>query len=154
MNDEQKYYLLHKVVSKFGDDLSGLTFTFWGVAFKANTDDVRETAAMTLAHKLIEKGATIQIFDPVASENYLEMMAQNKAIREKIKNFENKYDALNHSNGLITMTEWREFHAPDFNEIKSRLKTPVIFDGRNLYDSKTVLKMGLDYFAIGKKINK
>ena len=150
VNDEQKSYVFHKVEKYFGPNLSGKTFTFWGVAFKANTDDVRETAAIEMARKLIGAGATIQIFDPVATENYLHEMSKYKECEGKIKSFENKYDALNGSDALITVTEWREFNTPDFSEIKARLKKPVIFDGRNLYDTKKVLAEGFDYFAIGK----
>jgi UDPglucose 6-dehydrogenase len=152
VNDEQKSYVVSKVTKFYGNDLKGKVFTFWGVAFKANTDDVRETAAIAIARKLIAAGATINIFDPIATENYLHTMTEFKECEGKIKPFDNKYDALNGSDGLITVTEWREFNTPDFTEIKSRLKKPVIFDGRNLYDTKKVLAEGFDYFAIGKFI--
>lgn len=154
VNDEQKVYVFEKVVKKFGADLKGKTFTFWGVAFKANTDDVREASAITMARKLIGAGATVNIFDPVATENYLDVMKAYKECEGKIKSFNDKYEALSHSDALITMTEWREFQAPEFKEIKKRLKSPVIFDGRNLYDTKHVLSEGFEYFAIGKKIAK
>lgn len=150
VNDEQKSYVFSKVKKYYGENLAGKTFTFWGVAFKANTDDVRETAAIAMARKLIGAGATIQIFDPVATENYLHEMSKYKECEGKIKSFDNKYDALKGSDGLITVTEWREFTTPDFSEIKNRLNKPVIFDGRNLYDTKKVLAEGFDYFAIGK----
>jgi UDPglucose 6-dehydrogenase len=154
VNDEQKVYVFEKVVKKFGADLKGKTFTFWGVAFKANTDDVREASAITMARKLIGAGATVNIFDPVATENYLDVMKAYKECEGKINSFNDKYDALTNSDALITMTEWREFQAPDFKEIKKRLKSPVIFDGRNLYETKHVLSEGFEYFAIGKKIAK
>jgi UDPglucose 6-dehydrogenase len=152
VNDEQKVYVFEKVKKKFGADLKGKTFTFWGVAFKANTDDVREASAITMARKLIGAGATVNIFDPVAIENFLHVMKDYPECEGKIKPFENKYDCLNGSDGLITMTEWREFQAPDFNEVKSRLKTKVIFDGRNLYDTKSILAEGFEYYAVGKRI--
>lgn len=152
VNDEQKSYVFNKIEKYYGKNLLGKVFTFWGVAFKANTDDVRETAAIAMARKLIGAGATIQIFDPVATENYLHEMSKFTECEGKIKSFENKYDALNGSDALITVTEWREFNTPDFTEIKSRLKKPVIFDGRNLYDTKKVLAEGFDYFAVGKFI--
>ncbi len=152
VNDEQKSYVFSKVKKYYGDNLNGKVFAFWGVAFKANTDDVRETAAIAMARKLIGAGASIQIFDPVATENYLHEMKQYKECEGKIKSFENKYDALNGADALITVTEWREFTTPDFSEIKSRLKKPVLFDGRNLYDTKKVLSEGFEYFAIGKFI--
>ncbi len=129
-------------------DVKGKTFTFWGVAFKANTDDVRETSAIYMAKALIKDGATINFFDPVASDNFLALMENHPSL----KKFDNKYDALNGSDALVTMTEWREFSTPDFSEIKSRLNAPVIFDGRNLYDTHKVLSLGFKYFAIGKYI--
>lgn len=152
VNDEQKSYVFSKVEKHFGKDLKGKTFAFWGVAFKANTDDVRETPALAMARKLIGAGATINIFDPVATENYLHMMTEYKECEGKIKAFDNKYDALNGTDALITVTEWREFTTPDFSEIKKRLKAPIIFDGRNLYDTKKVQAEGFKYYAIGKFI--
>lgn len=154
VNDEQKSYVFQKIKKHYGEDLKGKIFTFWGVAFKANTDDVRETAAIAMARKLIGAGATINIFDPVATENYLHVMSEYKECEGKIKAFDNKYDALTGADALITVTEWREFNAPDFLEIKARLKKPVIFDGRNLYDTKKVLSEGFEYFAVGKFISK
>lgn len=152
VNDEQKSYVFSKIRKHYGDDLKGKVFTFWGVAFKANTDDVRETAAIAMARKLIGAGATINIFDPVATENYLLEMSRYKECEGKIKSFDNKYDALNGSDALITVTEWREFTTPEFGEIKKRLNKPVIFDGRNLYETKKVLAEGFKYYAIGKNI--
>lgn len=152
VNDEQKSYVFQKIKKYYGEDLKGKIFTFWGVAFKANTDDVRETAAIAMARKLISAGATIQIYDPVATENYLHAMSEFTECNGKIKSFDNKYEALKGSDGLVTVTEWREFTTPDFSEIKSKLKKPVIFDGRNLYDTKKVLAEGFDYFAVGKFI--
>ncbi len=152
VNDEQKSYVFKKVTKHFGENLTGKTFAFWGVAFKANTDDVRETAAIAMARKLISAGAKIQIFDPIATENYLEAMKEYKECEGKITPFDDKYKALNGADALITVTEWREFNTPDFLEIKKRLKKPVIFDGRNLYETKKVLAEGFEYFAIGKFI--
>ncbi len=152
VNDEQKVYVFEKVKKRFGENLKGKKFTFWGVAFKANTDDVREASAITMAQKLIGAGAEVNFFDPVASENFMNVMKAYPECEGKLHSFENKYDCLNESDALITMTEWREFRVPDFSEIKKRLKTKVIFDGRNLYDTKTILSEGFEYFAIGKKI--
>ncbi|MCO4792473.1 MAG: UDP-glucose/GDP-mannose dehydrogenase family protein [Bacteriovoracaceae bacterium] len=150
VNDIQKMYLYDKMKSHF-KDLSGRTFAFWGVAFKANTDDVRESSAIYMAKALVKAGAKVNFFDPVAGENFLKMVEDEK---DSITMYENKYDSLNECDALITMTEWREFSFPDFPEIKSRLKSPVIFDGRNLYKTEKVLEHGFDYFAIGKRINK
>ena len=128
VNNEQKVYMLKKMKNHFGD-LKGRTFSFWGAAFKANTDDVRESASIYMAKALCEEGAHIQFFDPVATENFLKIMEADTITKDNVKSFENKYDCLNNSDALITMTEWREFSFPDFDEIKQRLNTPTIFDG-------------------------
>ncbi len=150
VNDEQKTYMAKKMKAHFGD-MKGKTFSFWGVAFKANTDDVRESAAIYMAQLLCEEGATIHYFDPVASRNFQKIMDEDSRTNGKVIGFSNKYDCLNESHALITMTEWREFSFPDFSEIKQRLKEPVIFDGRNLYETDRVKKLGFAYYAIGKK---
>jgi UDPglucose 6-dehydrogenase len=152
VNDEQKVYVFHKIKKYFKGDLKNRIITFWGVAFKANTDDVREASAITMARELIKEGATIHFFDPVASENFLKVMKDYPECEGKIKSFDNKYDCLKGSDALVTMTEWREFRVPDFNEVKSRLKTKVIFDGRNLYETEKIKSEGFDYFAVGKFI--
>jgi UDPglucose 6-dehydrogenase len=152
VNDEQKIYVFHKIKKYFKGDLKNRIFTFWGVAFKANTDDVREASAITMARELIKEGAVIHFFDPVASENFMKIMKDYPECEGKIKSFDNKYDCLKGSDGLVTMTEWREFRVPDFNEVKSRLKTKVIFDGRNLYETDKIKSEGFDYFAVGKYI--
>ena len=150
VNDEQKTYILKKMKAHYGE-LSGKVFTFWGTAFKANTDDVRESASIYMARALCREGAKIHYFDPVASENFQSIMDTDIDTKGNVIAFNNKYDCLNESAGLITMTEWREFSFPDFDEIKQRLKLHVIFDGRNLYDTKKVQDLGFTYFAIGKR---
>ncbi len=152
VNDEQKLYVYTKMKKYFNGDLKNKTFAFWGVAFKANTDDVREASAITMARALIKEGATVNFYDPVAGENYLSAMKDYPECNGKIKSFKNKYDCLNSCDGLVTMTEWREFRVPDFLEVKNRLKTKVIFDGRNLYETHKILAEGFDYFAVGKFI--
>lgn len=152
VNDEQKIYVFHKINKYFKGDLKNRIITLWGVAFKANTDDVREASAITMSRELIKAGATVHFFDPVASENFLQLMKDYPECEGKIKSFDNKYDCLAGSDGLVTMTEWREFRVPDFNEVKSRLKTKVIFDGRNLYETAKIKAEGFDYFAVGKFI--
>jgi UDPglucose 6-dehydrogenase len=149
VNAEQKTYMFHKMEKHFGG-LSGKTFGFWGVAFKANTDDVRESPAIYMAKALVDAGAKVRFFDPVASENYAHVMGEK--YMESMEQIDNKYDCLEECDALVTMTEWREFSYPDFNEIKSRLNSPVIFDSRNLFKTDKVKEMGFDYYAIGKKI--
>lgn len=149
VNKEQKKYLVGKVKRHFKDDLKGKIFVLWGVAFKANTDDIRETPAIDTVLALHEAGAKVRFHDPEAADHFEKYMASKNI---PVDQFENKYDALNGADGLLVMTEWKQYRAPDFEEIKSRLKTPVIFDGRNLYNTKKVLEQGFEYYAIGKAI--
>lgn len=149
VNKEQKKYLVGKVKKHFRDDLKGKTFVLWGTAFKANTDDVRETPAIDTAVELHKAGAKVRIHDPEAADHFENLMVK---MGIPVDQFENKYDALNGADGLLVLTEWKQYRAPDFEEIKSRLKTPVIFDGRNLYSTKKVLEQGITYYAIGKAI--
>ncbi|EQC52475.1 UDP-glucose/GDP-mannose dehydrogenase family protein [Bacteriovorax sp. DB6_IX] len=150
VNADQKVYMFEKIKKHYGNDLKGKNFAFWGAAFKANTDDVRESPAIKMAECLIDAGATVSFFDPVAAENYLKVMGEKYS--SSLKSFTNKYDCLNEADALVTMTEWREFSFPDFEEIKSRLKSPVIFDGRNLFKTSKVKELGFTYYAIGKRI--
>lgn len=149
VNKEQKKYVAKKVKKHFGEDLKGKTFVLWGTAFKANTDDVRETPAIDTALELYKAGAQIRIHDPEAADHFEQLMVRMEV---PVDQFQNKYDALNGADALIVLTEWKQYRAPDFDEIKSRLKSPVIFDGRNLYSTKKVLEQGFTYYAIGKAI--
>ncbi len=149
VNKEQKKYLFSKVKKHFKDDLKGKTFVIWGTAFKANTDDIRETPAIDTAVALHEAGAKVRFHDPQAADHFEALMVK---MGIPVDQFENKYDALNGADGLLVLTEWKQYRAPDFEEIKSRLKSPVIFDGRNLYSTKKVLEYGFEYYAIGKAI--
>ncbi len=153
VNDTQKIYMFKKILKHYDNELESKVFTLWGAAFKANTDDVRESASLTMACELIKNGAIVHVYDPEASENFIkEISAINESFLSQIEVFSSKYDALNSSYGLITMTEWREFRVPDFHEIHSRMTKPVIFDARNLYDTEKVLEENFEYYAIGKKI--
>ncbi len=149
VNKEQKKYVFEKVKKHFSNDLKGKVFVLWGTAFKANTDDIRETPAIDTALALHNAGAKVRIHDPAAADHFEQYMAK---MNVPVDQFENKYDALNGADGLIVMTEWKQYRAPDFEEIKSRLKSPVIFDGRNLYNTKKVLEQGFTYYAVGKAI--
>jgi UDPglucose 6-dehydrogenase len=149
VNKEQKKYIVTKVQKHFNNDLKGKVFVLWGTAFKANTDDIRETPAIDTALALHEAGARVRIHDPAAADHFEQYM--NK-LGVPMDQFENKYDALNGADGVIVMTEWKQYRAPDFEEMKSRMKTPVIFDARNLYNTKKVLEQGFKYYAIGKAI--
>lgn len=149
VNAEQKSYIVKKVFKHFGSDLKGKTFALWGVAFKANTDDIRETPAIDTARALVAAGAKVRFYDPEAGDNFQRHM---NGLEIPVDQFDNKYDALNDADGLVVLTEWKQFRAPDFEELKSRLKAKVIFDGRNLYNTQKVLDLGFSYYAIGKRI--
>jgi UDPglucose 6-dehydrogenase len=149
VNKEQKVYLVNKVLKHFNHDLKGKTFAIWGVAFKANTDDIRETPAIDTVVALAKAGAKVHIYDPEAADNFQREMNQRGI---PVDQFENKYDALNGCNGLIVLTEWKQFRAPDFEEMKGRLKERILFDGRNLYNTQRILELGFTYYALGKKI--
>lgn len=149
VNAEQKKYMVGKVLKHFKGDVKGKVFALWGVAFKANTDDIRETPAIETARALVKAGAKVRFYDPEASENFQTYM---NSIEIPVDGFENKYDALSGADGVIVLTEWKQFRAPDFEEMKSRLKEKVIFDGRNLYSTHKVLELGFKYYAVGKRI--
>lgn len=144
INERQKEILFKKILKYFGEDLQGKTFAVWGLAFKAGTDDIRESAALVIISKLLEKGAKIKVHDPKA------MKKINETFEDKIEYYDRKYDAAKGSDALIVCTEWNTFRNPDFDELKSLLKQPVIFDGRNLYDPKEMERLGFDYFGIGR----
>lgn len=149
VNNVQKLYLYEKIKTHFKGDLKGKTFTFWGVAFKPKTDDIREAPAIYIAEALSKAGAKVKFFDPVAAENYQSFM---KSLNVEVTEVANKYDALNGSDGLVLITEWPEFRGPDFSEIKSRLKYPLIVDGRNIFPVQKLVEMGFNYMAVGKKV--
>ncbi len=146
VNDLQKYVLPKKIKKQFGDNLKGKHFALWGLAFKPNTDDMREASSRVLIDELIKAGATITAYDPVA-------MDEGKRIfkDEKHLSFADTQDeALKNADALIIVTEWTEFRSPDFTLIKSSLKSPMIFDGRNLYDPKAIRALGFNYYPIGR----
>ena len=140
--------MFNKMKNHFGD-LSGKTIAIWGVAFKANTDDIRETPAIYTVRALTEAGAKVKFYDPVASDNFEAYVKENSLKAERA---DHKYDALDGADAVCVLTEWKEFRAPDFEEIKKRLNAPVLFDGRNLYKTSHVLEEGFTYFAVGKRI--
>jgi UDPglucose 6-dehydrogenase len=150
VNEAQKTRMFEKMRDHFKGDLAGKTFAFWGVAFKANTDDVREASAIAMSEALLKAGAKVKFYDPVASANFLKVV--NNA--EGITSHDDMYAVLDGCDGVVTMTEWREFKNPDFSELKKRLRSKVIFDARNLFDTDKALEAGFAYYAIGKHIKK
>ena len=146
VNDLQKFVLPKKVKKQFGEDLKGKHFALWGLAFKPNTDDMREASSRILINELIKAGASITAYDPVA-------MDEGKRIFKGEKHLtfaDTQEEALKNADALIIVTEWTEFRSPDFALIKSSLKSPIIFDGRNLYDPKAVRALGFNYYPIGR----
>ena len=146
LNYRQKRVIPTKIKSQFGEDLTGKVFAVWGLSFKPDTDDMRESAAITIIQELAAAGAKIQAYDPKAMEE-----AKNFYLKDMdgILYCKSKYDALNNADALILVTEWKTFRSPDFMEIKARLKNPIIFDGRNQYDKKSLKKQGFRYIQIG-----
>ncbi|HMT79172.1 MAG: UDP-glucose/GDP-mannose dehydrogenase family protein [Rhodocyclaceae bacterium] len=144
-NDAQKHVLTRKLKTRFGD-LNGKHFALWGLAFKPNTDDMREAASRELIADLFDAGATVSAYDPVAMHEAQRVFGDEPRLRYA----ENPMGALDQADALVIVTEWKEFRSPDFEAIKATLKNPVIFDGRNLYDPKFVRGAGIEYFAIGR----
>jgi len=146
VNDLQKYVLPKKIKKQFGDNLKGKHFALWGLAFKPNTDDMREASSRVLINELIKAGASITTYDPVAMDEAKRIFKDEKSLSF----VDTQEEALKNADALIIVTEWTEFRSPDFTLIKSSLKTPMIFDGRNLYDPKAVRALGFNYFPIGR----
>ena len=147
VNDAQKLVIAHKIVKRFGEDLSGMTFGLWGLAFKPGTDDMREAPAIYIVKELEKRGAKVKAYDPKAIEE------AKKFYLKDVKNITyctSKYEVLQDADALILLTEWKEFRSPDFVEIKQQLKNPIIFDGRNQYNAFNLEEKGFEYFQIGK----
>jgi len=145
-NDLQKHVLGSKIKARFGTDLTGKHFALWGLAFKANTDDMREATSREVIKDLLGAGATVTAYDPAAMDEAKHCFANTPGLTYA----ENQSDALADANALVIVTEWKEFRSPDFAVLKAKLKTPIIFDGRNLYDPRMVRDLGFEYSAIGR----
>ncbi|PQJ72076.1 UDP-glucose dehydrogenase family protein [Polaribacter butkevichii] len=147
VNDAQKLVIANKIVKRFGEDLSGMTFGLWGLAFKPGTDDMREAPAIYIVKELEKRGAKVKAYDPKAIEESKEFYLKDA---KNITYCTSKYEVLQNADALILLTEWKEFRSPDFVEIKQQLKTPIIFDGRNQYNAFNLEEKGFEYFQIGK----
>jgi len=147
VNDAQKLVISQKIVTRFGENLTGCTFGIWGLAFKPGTDDMREAPAIYVIKELVKRGAMIKAYDPKAvneaKEHYLREI-------QNIKYVDSKYEVLKDADALVLLTEWKEFRSPDFEEIKNQLKNAVIFDGRNQYNTFNLEEKGFEYHQIGK----
>ena len=145
-NDSQKRVLVDKVVARFGEDLQGRSFALWGLAFKPDTDDMREAPSRVIVHELLRRGAAIRAYDPVAMDEARRVFGDLPGLSFA----SHQADALRDADALLIVTEWRAFKSPDFEQMRALLKQPLIFDGRNLFDPALVRSLGLEYHAIGR----
>ena len=148
VNDAQKLVIAQKIVKRFGENLTGLTFGIWGLAFKPGTDDMREAPSIYVIKELVSRGAKIKAYDPKAvneaKEHYLKGV-------QNIIYVDSKYEVLKNADALVLLTEWKEFRIPDFEKMKIQLKKPIIFDGRNQYNVFNLEEKGIEYYQIGKQ---
>ncbi len=148
VNEGQKRVLGKKIVQYFGEDLSERQICLWGLSFKPETDDMREATSIVLINELVARGAVVKVYDPKAMQEAQQFYLKDTP---NLLYAKNKYDALEDCDCLVLVTEWKEFRSPDFLEIKERLKSPVIFDGRNQYNAKRLKELGFAYYEIGVK---
>lgn len=146
VNRTQKQRILDKVRTRFGEHLDGKRFALWGLAFKPNTDDMREAPSRVVINGLLARGATVSAYDPAAIVEAKHVMSGEKGISYAAS----PVDALDDADALIIVTEWKEFRSPDFDALKSRLKQPVVIDGRNLYDPRVMHESGIEYLSVGR----
>jgi UDPglucose 6-dehydrogenase len=146
VNDRQKEVLLDKITAKFGNDLSGRNFALWGLAFKPNTDDMRDAPSRVLIKGLWARGATVTAYDPVAMHETTRIFGDDP----RLQLVDAPMMALEGADALVIVTEWKMFRAPDFSAIKAKLKKPIIFDGRNMYEPNDVRTAGIEYWSIGR----
>lgn len=144
VNKEQRQVFINKILKRFGNDLKNYTFGIWGLAFKPKTNDMRMAPAITIINALLEHGAKIQAYDPKAFD------LAKTIWEDKITYSENSYEALKNADAMLLLTEWNEFRRPDFDKIKTLLKSPVIFDGRNQYDAERMERRGFEYYCVGR----
>lgn len=146
INRNQRKLFVEKIISRFGEDLSGKVFGVWGLAFKPKTNDMREAPAITIVKELLKRGAKVNAYDPKAMET-----SQKLYLRDTIIYSKNSYEALENADAMLLLTEWNEFRRPDFDKMKSLMKNLVIIDGRNQYDPQRLKEKGFEYICIGRK---
>jgi UDPglucose 6-dehydrogenase len=144
VNDRQKHVLVHKVKARFGDNLRGRTFAIWGLSFKPRTDDMREAPSLTVVEGLLKAGAQVQVHYPEA------LAEARRHFGDRVSYHAINYEALSGADALLILTEWNEFRRPDFARMRSLLKAPVVFDGRNLYEPADMAELGFVYHSIGR----
>lgn len=147
-NHAQKSVLLEKITQRFGNDLTGKNFAIWGLAFKPGTDDMREATSRVVMEGLWQRGACVTVYDPVAMQETQRIYGQ----RQDLRYAQSPHEALNNADALVIVTEWKSFKSPDFDQIKTSLKQPIIFDGRNLFEPSAMQALGLEYFGIGRGV--
>ncbi|MDY7546771.1 UDP-glucose/GDP-mannose dehydrogenase family protein [Glaciimonas sp. CA11.2] len=156
VNNNQKHVLGNKIVDRFGSDLTGKHFALWGLAFKPNTDDMREASSRVLLSELLGRGASVAVHDPVAmveAKRVLELdFAATPELLERLHFCENQMAALQDADALVIVTEWKTYRSPDFHQVRTYLKAPVIFDGRNLYEPTVMSEIGFEYYGIGRSV--
>jgi UDPglucose 6-dehydrogenase len=145
-NDRQKHVLVDKIVARFGEDLGGRSFALWGLAFKPNTDDMREAPSRVIIAELARRGAAVQAYDPVAMDEAKKVLEGTP----RLAFVAGQQQALEGADALVIVTEWKEFRNPDFDHVKATLKQPVVFDGRNLYEPALMKSLGIEYHAVGR----
>lgn len=154
VNEIQKYVLVEKIEKRFGKDLSNMKFALWGLAFKPNTDDMREAPSRVIIQELVKRGAKVVAHDPVAmpeAKHCLEIdFKANPQGLKSISMVDNPMDALDGCDALVIVTEWKAFRSPDFDAVLQKLTRPIIFDGRNLYEPQAMEELGVEYHGIGR----
>ena len=143
-NIKQRKLFIEKIISVYEGNIKGKTLGVWGLAFKPKTNDMREAPSITIINKLLELNTNIKVFDPKAMET------AKLHFGDRVTYATNAYEAIENADGLLLLTEWNEFRRPDFEKIKSLMRSPIIFDGRNQYEPKTLTDIGFKYYSIGK----
>lgn len=155
VNNNQKHVLGKKIIARFGEDLRGKHFALWGLAFKPNTDDMREASSRVLLRELIGRGASVAVYDPVAMAEAKRVLAldfSDPAELARVRFADSPMDALRDAEALAIVTEWKTFRSPDFDQVKLQLKAPIIFDGRNLFEPELMADAGFEYHGIGRSV--
>jgi UDPglucose 6-dehydrogenase len=154
VNHDQKEVLVHKIVERLGEDLSGRSFALWGLAFKPNTDDMREAPSRALVAALLQRGATVRAYDPIAMREAQRVFAvdfqSQPAALARLTFSNTQAESIEGADALVIVTEWKAFKSPDLNALKRSLIAPLIFDGRNLYEPETMGELGFEYYSIGR----
>jgi UDPglucose 6-dehydrogenase len=150
-NNFQKQVLSDKIIKKFGKDLSDKTFCMWGLSFKPGTDDMRESSSSVILKELMDSGAIVKAFDPVAMDQARKELPENWFTEGRLKLAANQYKAIENTDALILVTEWKTFRQPDFKLMADTMRQRIIFDGRNQYDPVEVREAGFEYHGIGRE---